>query len=99
MFISPVACLGDFVACLGPCAPGFIVATFQYTVFIGNRPAACVGDLCNNCCIGAPGCWCPRPIITGSYTTFIGNRPVARVGDLTPQGIILTGSLDTFIGS
>jgi uncharacterized Zn-binding protein involved in type VI secretion len=94
----PVAALGDKVICLGPCSPGNIILTFQFRVFVNMRPVSCLGDMSTNCCVGAPGCWCPRNIITGSYRTYIGMRPVARLGDLATQGIIVTGSPNTFVG-
>ena len=55
---------------LPPCCP---------TVFIGNQPAARVGDLLT--CVGPPDA-----IVKGSATVLIGGQPAARLGDQTAHG-------------
>jgi uncharacterized Zn-binding protein involved in type VI secretion len=48
-------------------------------VFIGNLPAARVGDMLT--CVGPPDV-----IVKGSATVLIGGQPAARMGDLTAHG-------------
>lgn len=96
---SPAARLGDFTM-----HGGVITGPGCLTVFIGGKPAACVGDM--QACplvdvlkphgggpITGPGC----------PTVLIGGRPAARVGDMTqcvgPSGAIAPpGCLTVAIG-
>lgn len=96
--MRPVARLGDFLYCYGPCIGGNIIITTNVTTFVNNRPIATMFDQTSNCAVGGLGCWAPHPIITGSFTTLVGNRPVARLLDHDTRGPIVTGSLDTYIG-
>lgn len=95
--MRPAARLFELLACFSACKPGNIIYTHNHTVFINNLPAACVGDVTTNCCLGL-ACWCPNFTITGSLNTFITNRPACRLGDFDTRGVIITGSFDTFIG-
>jgi uncharacterized Zn-binding protein involved in type VI secretion len=62
------------------------------TVFIGNLPAARMGDMCT--CAGPPDV-----IAMGSSTVFIGGMPAARMGDSTAHGgMIAFGEPTVLIG-
>jgi uncharacterized Zn-binding protein involved in type VI secretion len=63
----------------GPCAP---------TVFIGNQPAAKLGDLL--VCTGPPD-----SIVRGSSTVFIAGMPAARQTDSTAHGGIIVQGFPT----
>ena len=68
---------------IGPCVP---------TVFIGNMPAAVVGDML--VCVGPPD-----TIVKGSTTVLIGGKFAARQGDLTAHGgVIVVGFPTVQIG-
>lgn len=74
----PTAVVGDQLLCPGcpkpPYTPLGYITSGSPTVFIGNRPAARVGDL------GV--CGKITYLVTGSETVFINNRPAHRIGDL-----------------
>lgn len=68
---------------LPPCCP---------TVFIGELPAARVGDMAT--CVGPPDV-----IALGSFTVLIGGQPAARLGDMTVHGgVIILGWPTVLIG-
>lgn len=79
---SLVAVVGDELICPGcpqpPHTPFGYIITGSPTVFIGNRPAARVGD--------EGMCGAPTYLVTGSETVFINNRPAHRIGDLNSCG-------------
>lgn len=55
----------------------------EFTVLIGNLPAARLSDMTQPCML--PGCVPAGPgiIMKGSATVLIGNMPAARAGDMT----------------
>lgn len=62
------------------------------SVFIGNMPAAVVGDSC--VCVGPPD-----TIAKGSSSVMIGGKPAARLGDSTIHGgSIVLGEFTVMIG-
>ena len=85
--MPPAARLGDMHVCpmVTPGTPpiphvgGPVMPPGCPTVFVGNMPAARVGDLC--ICVGPPD-----SIALGSFTVFIGGPPAARIGDMTAHG-------------
>jgi uncharacterized Zn-binding protein involved in type VI secretion len=80
-FPAPIPHVGGPI--MGPC---------ETTVFIGNMPAAVLGDTC--ICSGPPDY-----IIKGSATVLIGGKPAARMGDTTAHGgSITTGCPTVLIG-
>jgi uncharacterized Zn-binding protein involved in type VI secretion len=89
---KPAAVIGDMHTCplATPGTPpvphvgGPILPPGTPTVLIGNRPAACVGDMAT--CVGPPD-----SIAMGSLTVMIGGKPAARVGDQTAHGGVITG--------
>lgn len=100
LIIKPAARWLDLIICTaGLCTPGLITFCWNWDVFIDGRPAAAVGDECTNCITGFGACFVKGDaLLTGSLNTFIGFRPAARVLDLCQRGVVVTGSLDTFIG-
>ena len=93
---KPAARMGDMHICpLSPPVPhvgGLILPPVGVTVFIGNQPAARLGDLCG--CVGAID-----SITSGSETVFICGKPAARLGDTTAHGgSISAGSPSVLIG-
>ena len=75
-----------------PHVGGPILPPGHPTTFIGNLPAARVGDLVT--CAGPPD-----TIVKGSPTVLIGNMPAARMGDNTAHGGVITvGHPTTLIG-
>ena len=72
-----------------PHVGGTILPPGSTQVFIGNQPAACVGDMA--VCIGAPA----ASIMMGSTTVKIGGKPAARVGDPTEHGGKITSGCPT----
>lgn len=62
------------------------------TVFIGNFPAAVMGDMC--LCVGPPD-----TCIQGSSSVMIGGKPALRMGDRTAHGgTIMLGCPTVIIG-
>jgi len=55
----------------------------EFTVLIGNQPAARVMDISQPCML--PGCVPAGPgqIVMGAFTCLIGNMPAARISDQT----------------
>lgn len=74
----PVAVVGDELLCPGCPKPPYTVRGYITTgspdVYIGNRPAARVGD--------QGICGAVTQLVTGSETVFIDNRPAHRIGDI-----------------
>lgn len=96
----PAARLGDMTAHGGTIGP--VVTGISAMVFIGNQPAACLGD--QHICPMFSG---PKPhvggtIMKGSMTVLIGNKPAARLSDNTvcsPEpGAIAKGEPTVLIG-
>lgn len=59
-------------------------------VFIMNKPAARVGDMC--VCVGPPD-----SIVMGSMTVLIGGQPAARMGSMTAHGGQVLGTAATVL--
>jgi uncharacterized Zn-binding protein involved in type VI secretion len=75
-----------------PHVGGPIIGPSVPTVFIGNMPAAVVGDML--VCVGPPD-----TIVQGSTTVLIGGKFAARQGDLTAHGgVIVVGFPTVQIG-
>jgi uncharacterized Zn-binding protein involved in type VI secretion len=93
----PAARVGDMHTCPmfdgpKPHVGGPVLPPGKPTVFIGNMPAARMGDMCS--CVGPPDV-----IAKGSPTVFIGGQMAARVTDTTLHGGVITvGAIKTFIG-
>lgn len=92
----PAARIGDNHVC--PMVTGTVphvggpIALGEFTVMIGNMPAARVGDMC--ICTGPPD-----TIAKGSATVMIANKPAARLGDTTAHGgSIVVGFATVMIG-
>lgn len=94
---APAARISDMHVCpmvtgVVPHVGGPILPTGEPTVFIGNLPAARVGDMAT--CVGPPD-----TISAGSATVMIGNKPAARLGDATAHGgTIILGEFTVLIG-
>ena len=95
--MPPAARITDMHVCpmvtgVVPHIGGPIMPPGTPTVFIGNLPAATVGDMIT--CIGPPD-----TIVKGSATVLIGGKPAARMGDTTAHGgTIITGFPTVIIG-
>jgi uncharacterized Zn-binding protein involved in type VI secretion len=73
------------------------------TVFIGGKPAACVGDMQACPLVDGVKPHGGGPVTKGCATVYIGGRPAARVGDITqcagpPGAIAPPGCLTVLIG-
>ncbi|MHC5112134.1 MAG: PAAR domain-containing protein [Planctomycetota bacterium] len=96
----PAARLGDVTAHGGTIGP--VTTGLAASVFIGNQPAACVGDphVCPMFC--GPKPHTGGTITMGSATVMIAGKPAARVSDLTvcsPEpGQIAMGESTVFMG-
>ncbi|MBK8268652.1 MAG: PAAR domain-containing protein [Planctomycetes bacterium] len=91
---------GDSTAHGGTIGP---VTTGQAAmVFIGNMPAACMGDPHVCPMFSGPKAHAGGTITKGSATVLIGNKPAARVSDLTvctsEPGQIAAGEMTVLIG-
>lgn len=91
---------GDSTAHGGTIGP---VTTGQAAmVFIGNMPAACMGDPHVCPMFSGPKAHAGGTITKGSATVLIGNKPAARVSDLTvctsEPGQIAVGEMTVLIG-
>ena len=102
--MSNAACVGSRVSGHDFCQPTEVISGSE-NVFVNNKPAARVGDIC-----AAHDCkesWFDHPshipiIVSGSQNVFINNRPAARVGDKvscmgTFYSEIVSGSENIFI--
>jgi uncharacterized Zn-binding protein involved in type VI secretion len=93
--MPPAARVTDMHICPASDGPkphvgGPVIGPGCNTVFIGNLPAARVGDIA--ACAGPPD-----SIITGSATVMIGGMPAARVGDSTAHGGNIIAGFPTVI--
>ena len=94
----PAARVGDFTT-----HGGVITGPGCPTVFIGGKPAACVGDLQVCPLVDGLKPHVGGPITKGSPSVFLGGRPAARSNDMTqcagPPGTIAPPGCPTvFIG-
>jgi uncharacterized Zn-binding protein involved in type VI secretion len=94
----PAARVGDMTV-----HGGVIVGPGCPTVFIGGKPAACVGDMQVCPVIDGVKPHAGGPIAKGCPTVYIGGRAAARVGDPTqclgPPGTIAPpGCVTVLIG-
>lgn len=102
--MSNAAYIGSLTSGHDFCQPTEIVSGSQ-NVFINNKPAARVGDICAaHDCEGSPfNHQSHIPIVvSGSQNVFINNKPAARVGDKVScmggfTSEIISGSENIFI--
>jgi len=87
---KPAARLGDKHVCSSTKSTGTPITSGSPDVFIGNQPAARVGD---TVACGTP----PAVITTGSSSVFINGRPAARMMDSTSCGGVLIEGLGTVL--
>jgi len=87
---KPASVVGDMHTCPMSDGPkphvgGPVLPPGVPTVFIGGRPAACVGSQAT--------CVSPAPdvIVMGSLSVMIGGKPAARIGDQTAHGGVIVG--------
>lgn len=102
--MSNAACVGSLTSGHDFC-PSVEVTSGSENVFVNNKPAARVGDICaEHNCKGSPlrhETHVPV-LVSGSQNVFVNSRPAARVGDkvLCLGGIeseIISGSQNVFI--
>ena len=91
--MPPAARVGDMHVCPkiepGPVPHvGGPIALGEFTVLIGNMPAARSGDMAT--CVGPPD-----TISKGSSTVLIANKPAARLGDTCSHGGTVVVGLPT----
>lgn len=102
--MSNAACVGSLVSGHDFCQPTEVISGSE-NVFINNKPAARVGDICaEHNCEGSPFDHPPHVpiIVSGSENVFINKKPAARVGDLVNcMGLfnsgIISGSENIFV--
>ncbi len=87
---KPAARLGDKHVCSSTTSKGTPITSGSPDVFIGNQPAARVGD---TVACGTP----PAMITTGSSSVFINGRPAARMLDGTSCGGVIIEGLGTVL--
>jgi uncharacterized Zn-binding protein involved in type VI secretion len=75
------------------------ILTSSFNVFINQRGAARLGDLLaphtilvGKFCVGHTAF-----VMKGSRNVFVNGRPLSSIGDAADAGVIITGSLNTFV--